>query len=184
MSSTFGDLGSAVVIIFIFTIIHGVLAVSIGIANIRNNWDYYKCNPAVMPFAGVFGHDIGKNFNECVKLNQVDFMSVFLDPIYEALLYFSQNGSVFASLFERLKLFGNLQGESMFDFTFDANARLNALADGGNRIFIGINDTFSKLASTITILFYVIQSGIVAGRSAWNELPGTFIKVGTFGAIS
>ena len=184
MSSTFGDLGSAVVIIFIFAIIHGVLAVSIGIANIKRNWDYYKCNPEIMPFAGVFGHDIRKNFNECVKANQVDFMSGFLDPIYASLTYFAQNGSVFASLFERLKLFGNLQGDSMFDFTLDANARLNAMADGGNRIFIGINDTFSKLASTITVLFYVIQSGIAAGKSAWNELPGTFIKVATFGAIS
>ena len=85
MSSTFGDLGSAVVIIFIFSIIHAVLAVSIGIANIKRNWDYYKCNPAIMPFAGVFGHDIGKNFNECVKANQVDFMSGFLDPIYQSL---------------------------------------------------------------------------------------------------
>ena len=184
MSSTFGDLGSAVVIIFIFSLIHIVLAVSIGIANIRRNWDYYKCNPAVMPFAQVFGYDIHKNFNECVKGSQMDFMSVFLDPIYESLLYFAQNGTVFASLFERLKLFGNLQGDSMSGFAFDANARLNALADGGNRIFIGVSDTFSKLASTITIVFYMIQSGIMSGQSAWNELPGTFIKVATFGAIS
>ena len=112
-------------------------------------------------------------------------MSAFLDPIYASLTYFAQNGSVFASLFERLKLFGNLQGDSMFDFTLDANARLNALADGGTSNIYRYNfDTFSKLASTITVLFYVIQSGIAAGKSAWNELPGTFIKVATFGAIS
>ena len=54
MASVFGDLGSAVVIILIFCILHGVLAVSIGIANIQNNWEHYKCNPAVMPFASVF----------------------------------------------------------------------------------------------------------------------------------
>ena len=46
MTSTFGDLGSAVVIIFIFSILHAVLAVSIGISNIKNNWEYYKCNPS------------------------------------------------------------------------------------------------------------------------------------------
>ena len=183
MTSTFGDLGSAVVIIFIFSLLHAVLAVSIGISNIKNNWEYYKCNPSIMPFAAVFGHDIGENFNECVQTTQVDFMSSFLGPIYQSLNYFAQNGALFADMFERLKLFGNTQDDNMGSFAFDARGRLYNIADGANRIFIGVTDTFSKLTSTITVLFYTIQSALVVGESAWNELPGTFIKIASFGAL-
>ena len=183
MTSTFGDLGSAVVIIFIFSILHGVLALSIGIANIKNNWEYYKCNPSIMPFAAVFGHDVGENFNECVQKNQVDFMSSFLDPIYQSLNYFAQNGAIFADMFEKVKLFGNTQDDNMASFAANAKGRLYNMTDGANRIFIGVSDTFSKLTSTVTILFYTIQSALVVGESAWEELPGTLIKIGTLGSV-
>tara|TARA_X000000368_G_scaffold417636_1_gene414595 strand:+ start:3540 stop:4094 length:555 start_codon:yes stop_codon:yes gene_type:complete len=183
MTSTFGDLGSAVVIIFIFTILHGVLAISIGISNIKNNWEYYKCNPSIMPFASVFGHDVAVNFNECIQTSQVDFMSSFLEPIYQSLNYFAQNGAIFTDIFEEVKLFGNSQDNNMGNFVEDAKARLYNMSDGANRIFIGVSDTFSKLTSTITVIFYTLQSALVAGESAWNELPGTFIKIASFGAL-
>ncbi len=183
MTSIFGDLGSAVVIIFIFSLLHGVLALSISISNIKNNWEYYKCNPSIMPFAYLFGHDVGENFNECVQISQVDFMSSFLDPIYKSLNYFAQNGALFADMFERLKLFGNTQDDNMGSFALDAKTRLLNVADGGNRIFMGITDTFSLLTGSISILFYTIQSALLLGKSAWDEMPGMFIKVASFGSL-
>ena len=184
MASIFGDMGSAIVIIFIFSLLHTLLAASIGISNIKNNWEYYKCNPAIIPFAEVFGHDVGKNFNECVKKTQVDYMKVFLQPIYASLNYFVENGKTLTNSFEQLKYLGNIQGESSQSFVDDAKYRLYNISDSANRIFIGISDTFNKLTSSMMVLYYVVQSTILAGKSAWNELPGTFIKIGTFGAIS
>ena len=104
MTSAFGDSGSAVVIIIIFSLVHILLAVSIGITNIRKNWEKYKCDPAIMPFAGVFGHDVTENFNQCIKTTQVDFMGPFLEPVYQSLSYFSQNGAQFTDMFEDLKV--------------------------------------------------------------------------------
>jgi len=179
MTSTFGDLGSAVVIIFIFSILHLVIAISIGISNIKNNWEYYKCNPAIIPFASVFGHDVGTNFNECVQRTQVNFMSSFLDPIYQSLSYFAQNGGVFADMFEKLKLHGNNQNDSMNEFSIDGAGRLWKLSEGANLIFNEINNTFSTLTSSVVAIENVITSVLVGGRSAWNELPGTFIRLAT-----
>ena len=183
MANIFGDLGSAVVIILIFSIIHLALAASIGIAKIQNNWEFYKCNPSVMPFASIFGHDTGTNFNECIQKQQTGFMGSFLDPIYQSLSYFAQNGAIFADMFESVKLFGNTQDNNTGNFVEDAKGRLYNMSDGANRIFIGVTDTFSKLTSTITILFYTLQSALVAGKSVWNELPGTFIKIASFGTL-
>jgi predicted PurR-regulated permease PerM len=183
MISTFGDSGSAVVIIIIFSLVHILLAVSIGITNIRNNWDKYKCDPAIIPFAGTFGHNVSENFNQCIKTTQVDFMGPFLEPVYQSLTYFSQNGAAFTDMFEDLKVFGNEQDNEMSNFAEDAKNRLYRMGDSSNKIFISVVDTFSKLASTITILFYTLKSGLVIGENAWNELPGTFIKIATFGSV-
>ena len=178
MSSAFGDLGSAVVILFIFSMIHVLLAASIGISKIEKNWDKYKCDPGIMPFAGFFGHDVKDNFNECIKSTQVDFMGSFLAPIYESLTYFSQNGSAYTDMFESMKVSSNNQDGGMSNFAEDAKNRLYKMGDSSNQIFIGVVDTFSKLSSTITILSNTLEAGLVTGKSAWKELPGTFIKMG------
>ena len=134
MSNTFGDLGSAVVIIFIFSILHSLLAIVRTISNIGNNWQYYKCNPAIIPFASIFGHDVNETFNECVQSTQVDFMSTFLEPIYQSLTYFSQNGALFTDMFERMKIFGNTQDENMHSFALDGAGRLLNMSQGANPV--------------------------------------------------
>jgi len=178
-----GNLGNVVFIIFIFVLLHMFLSLSIGISNIRNNWPQHKCNPAVMPFAFIFGHDAISNFDQCVKTTQVDFMSTFLDPIYKSLTYFAQNGAVFTEIFEDLKLFGNSEDNEMFNFAESAKLRLYGIGIALNNIFIGIVDTFSKLSTAVTIIYYVVLSGVRLSKSAWGELPGTFIKIASLGAI-
>lgn len=54
-----------------------LLALAIGIyvvieryadfANMQANWAEYRCQPQVMPFAGLFGYDINENFQFCVQ---------------------------------------------------------------------------------------------------------------------
>ena len=101
-----GDLGNVVIILIIFMFLHLVIALSIGISTIKNNWDEYKCNPAVMPFADIFGHDVKENYDECVKTTQIDFMSSFLEPIFGSLEIFADTGNSFLTTFDEIKLFG------------------------------------------------------------------------------
>jgi hypothetical protein len=37
------------------------------IANIKNNWSENRCQPYMMPFAGLFGYDMNENFNFCIQ---------------------------------------------------------------------------------------------------------------------
>ena len=41
--------------------------VSVGIKNIEDNWPTYRCNPVVMPFAGMFGQNAVTNFTYCIQ---------------------------------------------------------------------------------------------------------------------
>lgn len=174
-----GDLGNAVIILLTFVILQFILTISGNIANIRRDWDKHKCNPAIMPFASLYGHDTTITFIECIKSSQVNFMQVFLEPIYASLYYFANNGATFTEMFERLKLFGNAEDSANGSFADSVNNRLYNLINATNDIYINIVDSFSKLSSSISILYYSIQSGLFIGRQSWYELPGTFVAFAT-----
>lgn len=36
------------------------------ISNVKQNWAQYRCDPSVMPFASMYGHDTAQNFNFCM----------------------------------------------------------------------------------------------------------------------
>ena len=73
-----GDIGNAFLIVLIFCLIQLFITLSIGLVQLRNNWDKYKCNPAVTPFAGLIGYDPVITFQECTRETQGDFMKSFL----------------------------------------------------------------------------------------------------------
>ena len=174
-----GDLGSAVIIIILFVLLNIFVSLSTGITEIKNNWDKYKCNPGIIPIAFIFGHDVNETFNECVKSNQTDFMSSFMEPIYGSLNYYAESGAKFTQIFEDLKLFSNTQDETTGDFADLVTNKLYNITTELNNIFIGISDTFSKLGSAVTVIYYLVQSVIGAIEGAWDGLPGTFIRLAT-----
>jgi hypothetical protein len=173
-----GDLGNAIIIVFIFSLLHILLSLSIGISNIKNNWQKYKCKPGIMPIANIFGHDVKQNFDECVKITQTGFMKSFMDPLYTSIGFFAQNGAIFTQIFENLKLFGNKQNSGMGNFVNTIKGRLAAFGEETGNIYINIVDSFSKLGATITILYYILESGIILGEETWNSLPGTLMSFG------
>ena len=172
------ELGTVVIIIFIFMLIHIFLSFSVGIANIRNNWSKYKCNPAIMPFAAVFGHDPKENLDACIKLKQADFMQDFLKPIYDSLQYFAENGSLFTNLFEDAKLFGLDNQDAMGGLAGGIGGRLYSVVDAMQLLYTDTVSTVNQLGSVITVLFYMVQTGIGTGEALSQEILGTLIKFG------
>ena len=172
-----GSLGSVVLILFIFSLIHLFLTLSIGIADIKRDWDKYKCNPGIIPFAGVFGRDPLKTSKECIKLTQVNFMSAFLQPIYAAIGFLSENGNYFSEIFSEIKLFGNTMQADNFDFFNDVenwfkgmSSELTVTFESFLNIFQNANNMFVNLALGLHQLTYV-------ATSALDELPGFIIKL-------
>lgn len=53
------------------TLVLGVLLYivifSVNFAEISKNWSEYRCNPTIIPFASVFGHNTAENFNYCMQ---------------------------------------------------------------------------------------------------------------------
>jgi hypothetical protein len=84
------DLISAIIIILVFVGLYFSSILGIGLKQIENDWPKYRCNPSVMPFAGLFNHDVMQNFSFCIQNMQISSMGVFLEPIHYALSFGGQ----------------------------------------------------------------------------------------------
>ena len=171
-----GDLGSVVIILFIFALIHLFLALTIGIAEIKRNWSDYKCNPGVIPFASVFGHDPGETAKECIKDTQIDFMSVFLSPIYAGFEFLTTNGTYFNEIFNQMKFFGNESQGEFFKGVDNINGRISNTTNAISNTVDEITSSFGMVQQIFNNFGNIVLSVINTVTSSQQQLPGTIIK--------
>jgi hypothetical protein len=174
-----GDIGNAFLIVLIFCLIQLTITFSVGLVQLKNNWDKYKCNPGVTPFAGLIGYDPVLTFQECTKETQGNFMNSFLSPIYDTLDTFSEAGSVFTEVLESLKQDSNLQQGTTFNVVEDLGNRLNMLITGLGNTFISVGDVFGKIGAMMTVVYNLMGNAVQLGESLKGDLPGTAFRTFT-----
>jgi hypothetical protein len=170
------DTGKAFLIVIIFSLIQLSITLSIGLTHLKNNWNKYKCNPLVIPLAGLVQEDPGETFRECTKEMQFDFMKTILKPIYDSFSYFLESGNLFVGILEQLKTGLVAQHGSTLNMMSDLGARFNILLIELSRAFITVSDLFGKVSSAITIIYYLVVTSARLGQALNNDLPGTVMK--------
>ena len=171
------DTGKAFLIVVIFSLIQLAITLSIGLTQLKNNWNKYRCNPLVLPLAGIVGEDPVETFRECTKEIQWDFMKTILHPIYTSFSYFIESGNLFVVLLEQLKTGLVVQHGSTLDMARDIGRRFNILLMELSRAFITVSDMFGKVSSTVTVIFYLITTSVKLGEALNRDLPGTIMKM-------
>jgi len=174
-----GDVGNAFLIVLIFCIIQLFITLSIGLVQLRNNWDKYKCNPGVTPFAGLVGYDPVVTFQECTKETQGDFMKSFLSPVYDTFDTFSKAGNAFTKLLDSLKLGLNKQEGSTLDVVGDLGSRLKMLVNGLSNSFISVIDVFGKVGAMISVIYNLMGTVTTLGKALKGDFPGTAFRLVT-----
>ena len=76
------DILNSILIVGIFIGIYSYTLINVELNNVKKNWPKYRCNPAIMPFAGTFGHDAGQNFTYCIQSMQGNYMHYLLTPLH------------------------------------------------------------------------------------------------------
>lgn len=77
-----------ILIIFVFVTVGSFFYLKNQLNKIKNNWEKYKCNPAVIPFAGIINPDpnmtaaefTSYNLKVCVSQVLVNIVKVFTAP--------------------------------------------------------------------------------------------------------
>ncbi len=156
-------------VILAFVVLHMFIIFIVQIDNIKKNWPKYKCNPMIMPFASVFGHDEYTNFTECIQTIQTDYMDYLLQPLNLDLSIITEMGTIFSD--------GILSG---FTIIADLRALLASIFEGiygvfyqviieFQKIIINIKDVFNKISAMFILLVHTIEGIKLTIESASNS---------------
>jgi hypothetical protein len=170
------DIILTIAIIVLFLGLFGLSMMSLGLKNIQDNWPKYRCNPAVMPFASMFGHDEMANFTYCVQNTQTNYMGFILEPLNYASTLFGHIGGDFVKSLDFVrKMIATIRTfvQSIVQSIF--GVFMNILIEF-QRIMIGIKDIVAKFVGILASIMFIIDGTVVSMQSAWNGPPGEMVR--------
>ena len=170
------DLLSAIFIIIVFIGLYVLSFLVIGTKYIQDNWPLYRCNPSVMPFSSMFGHDTGENFTYCIQNMQTDYMGYLLEPVnYMTSITAGSLGEIGSSLNNFRNMFSNIRDSVTGIVTGIFGVFLNMLVEF-QKITMGIKDLMGKTIGILTTLLYVVDGTVMTMQSGWNGPPGQLVR--------
>ena len=170
------DLLSAIFIIIVFIGLYVLSFLVIGTKYIQDNWPLYRCNPSVMPFSSMFGHDTGENFTYCIQNMQTDYMGYLLEPVnYMTSIAEEGLGDIGGSLNYLRQLFSHIRESITGIVTGIFGVFLNMLVEF-QKITMGIKDLMGKTVGILTTLLYVVDGTVMTMQSGWDGPPGQLVR--------
>lgn len=170
------DIGLAVFIIIIFLLLYIFNILAVGISNVKKNWPLYRCNPIVMPFASIFGHEAFGNFLYCVNNINSSFLGKALDPIYYALHNITNLGGAMNNTFFHFRNNHNELRKSTSSITSYIYSLMMNVLIAFQMIMIKFKDTFNKIIGVFVVLIYTISGINLTIQSIWNGTIGETIR--------
>ena len=170
------DIMKVIIIFGIFMIIYFLIYLSVGVKSIKSNWQEYRCNPIIMPFAKFFGKDPIQNFQSCIQNIQNIHMGSLLDPVYHLLSNAANIGNTlnngllgFAGIMNLLKVnlgtTANLAVEIIINILIEMQSLL-----------IKFKDMINKLIGVFITFIYIIAGTQITTLTLWEALPGWLVK--------
>lgn len=144
--------------------------------DIEENWAEYKCDPSVMPFADVFGHDTMSNFYGCVQTTQSTFTKHMLAPVNYGMNMLADVGTNFQDTLQKSRTFlSTIRDKVTSIVEFIYGAFVNTVIEF-QRLTIGIKDLLFKVIGIIITFLYFVDGSIKALTSLWKGPVGGAIR--------
>ena len=173
------DWGLTILIIVIFMILYMFNVLAVGLQNVKSNWPQYRCNPMVMPFAGILGPEgtrSSENFTYCIQTMQKDYMQYLLQPVnYNLNVMGTTASSLTSSLNNVRAFFNNLRNMIMTVIQNVFGVFLNIIIEF-QRVTINIKDLFGKTVAIVAALLYTLSGSIMTMESAWKGPTGKMVR--------
>ena len=170
------DIILSIVIIVVFITLCMINILSVGVKNIEENWPTYRCNPVIMPFAGMFGQNAIQNFTYCIQTMQTNYMEFLQLPINYNLDIVGNLGFSLLDSINSIRAFLNYLRNSITDLIQNIfGVFLNILIEF-QRILTHIKDMVGKLSGVMVTIIYTISGAVTTMESTWNGPPGQLVK--------
>ena len=144
--------------------------------NIINNWDKYKCNPLVMPFASFFDKDPTENFNGCMWNGYKPNFGILIKP------FNTMNDSIkliIKKLFEQLNSIRTMLNP-IRNFVEGATAMVYKKIEGIMNLtmftFLKMNNLMKRTFANFRLMVYALETSQNAIQSTWNGPLGKIAR--------
>lgn len=122
------------------------------IGNIKKNWDKERCNPMIMPFASLFGHNTKENFEFCMGKT---FNNHSMPFVGSTGTMFSQFTTLLTSIFDSI-----------------SSLRTTVATLGG-----GINVVFQEFTDRLTTFFFRLRLSAIRIKSLIGRMYAVLFSV-------
>lgn len=173
-------ISKTIFIIILFLIFFNFQYFASYLNNINKNWPKYRCNPLVMPFVGVLGHDPAQNFAYCIQSIQTNFMDNFTEPLYYLGNTFSGLlGDVVQDIqYIRKKIFSLVTNIS--NIVTSIYGLLINIIISFQQNFIKTKDMLAKMIGTMISVVYILDGMYLSGLSIWSGPVGKTLRLVCF----
>lgn len=174
-----GDIGLSLFIILIFILLYLLNILAIGIKNVKDDWPKYRCNPIVMPFAGILapnGTGATENFTYCIQNMQSNYMQHLLQPVNYNLGVLGDTTSSISNSVNAARAFFDKLRNMIKDTVMGIFSVFLNLIIEFQRTIINIKDLFAKLVGILASLLFILDGSMKTMESTWNGPPGQLVR--------
>ena len=161
------------IIVLVLTLCVGLaLSMSVGyLKQIFSNFASYRCNPVMMPFAGLFGYNASENFQFCLSNILQGRLAEVFSPLFSLLGTFGTTLEMVVNAALGLrKLFSNFL-LTVNGFISNVQSRIKMLMTTVRMSFLKMKELMGKVYGTMFAVLGLGTSGLTAaGNLADNNL--------------
>ena len=143
---------------------------------IKDNWPVYRCQPLIMPFASVFGHNTSQNFSYCIQNIQSSFMDDLLKPVSFNIGILGGITSDLTDSLNGVRGFMSLFRFNLADIFKNIFATLFNIMVEIQRTLINVKDMIGKMMGIMMTTLYVVNGSMLTMTSAWEGPPGDLVR--------
>ena len=168
-------ISQTIIIIVIFSLLQISNVLSVGIKNVQDNWSLYRCNPLIIPMAGIFGHDPQQTFQYCSQNSNMNFAQYILDPFKYIINNIGSMGQNISQDVAGVINLGSSTNTGVFSIVTNIYGTATNALVAFQAILQGLRDTFAKIIGTLITFLYLLKGIEVIVPSALLTPPGEAI---------
>jgi hypothetical protein len=180
-----GSIVMTVIIILVFFILISYYYIKSKMTSIQQNWSEEKCNPAVIPFAGLINPPqngssmdyTGENFNQCLNNTLEGVADIAMEPIHYSVSIANEViEGVGAAINELRNMLSKIRN-SISEFSKNAMGRILSILMPILHVFIKMKDAFQKVNGVMATSLFGLMGAYDTLRSLMNSIAEIIVII-------
>jgi hypothetical protein len=180
-----GSIVMTVILFLVFFILISYYYIQSKMTSIRQNWSEEKCNPAVIPFAGLINPPqdgsamdyTGENFNQCLNNTLEGVADIAMEPIHYSVSIANEVIEGAEVAINDLRNMLSKMRDSISNFSKNAMARILSIMMPILHVFIKMKDAFQKVNGVMATSIYGLMGAYDTLRSLMNSVAEIIVVI-------